>query len=100
MIIVVAISAISSFVFSYNSIVNLIRFYRFFILVLAAFFGLFGLFIGLSILIINISSVTSFGYSYTYPFDPLVKEEIKDSIIKINKNKNSRNPLLTKRTER
>lgn len=94
MIIIVALSMISSFVFSYNSIVHLIRYYRFFILVLCTIFGLYGLFIGLFILITNISSVTSFGYPYTYPFDPLIMEDLKDSIIKLNTKK--RNPLLTK----
>lgn len=99
MIIVVAISAISSFVFSYNSIVNLIRYYRLLILLLGVLFGLFGLFIGLALLITNISSITSLGYPYTYPFIPLVKDEIKDSIIKV-KNKNKRNFLLTKVRDR
>ena len=98
MIIIVALSMISSFVFSYNSIVHLIRYYRFFILVLCTIFGLYGLFIGLFILITNISSVTSFGYPYTYPFDPLIMEDLKDSIIKLNTKK--RNPLLTKNKNR
>ncbi len=99
MIIVVAISAISAFVFPYNSIVNLIRYYRFFILLLGALFGIFGLFIGLVILISNISSITSFGYPYTYPFVPLIKEDLKDSIIKT-ESQSKRNPLLTKKRER
>jgi len=100
MIIVVAISAIASFVFSYNSIVNIIRYYRFFILIISAFFGLFGLFIGLFILVINLSSITSFGYPYTYPIDPLIKDDLLDSVIKISKKKNKRNPLLTKKRKR
>ena len=98
MIIIVAISMISSFLFSYNSIVHLIRYYRFFILVLCTLFGLYGLYLGLFILITNISSVTSFGYPYTYPFDPLIKEDLKDSFIKLDTNQ--RNPLLTKNIKR
>ena len=100
MIIVVAISAISSFVFPYNSIVSLIRYYRFLILLLGALFGLYGLFIGLAILITNISSITSFGYPYTYPFVPLIKNDLKDTIVKIETNNNERNPLLTKKRKR
>ena len=100
MIIVVAISTISAFVFSYNSIVNIIRYYRFFILILSAFFGLFGLYIGLFILITNLSSITSFGYPYTYPIDPLIKEDLLDSVIKVNKKDNTRNPLLSKKRKR
>lgn len=98
MILIVAMSAISSYVFSYNSIVNIIRYYRFLILLLSTFFGLFGLYIGLFILISNISSTTSFGYPYTYPFDPLIKSDLKDSIIKMDTNK--RNPLLTQKRKR
>ena len=96
MIIVVALSTIASFVFSYNSIVNLIRYYRLLILLLGTLFGLFGLFIGFSLLISNISSITSFGYTYTYPFVPFIKEDLNDSIIKTKGNK-KRNPLLTKK---
>ena len=99
MIIVVALSSIAAFVFSYNSIVYQIRYYRLLILLLGALYGLFGLFIGFAILVINISSVTSFDYPYTYPFVPYIKEDINDSIIKI-KGSNKRNPLLTKKRTR
>lgn len=98
MLLIVALSSISGFVFSYNSIVNIIRYYRMFILILSTFFGLLGLYIGLFILISNISSTTSFGYSYTYPFDPLIKSDLKDTFIKMDTN--NRNPLLTKKRKR
>lgn len=99
MIIVVAISSISSLVFSYNSIINLIRYYRYLVLFLAVFLGIYGLFIGFSLFIINLSSIKTFDYPYVYPFVPLVKEELKDSFIKIKK-RNIRNPLLTKKVKR
>ncbi len=100
MIIVVALSSISSLVFSYNSMVNLIRYYRYFVLILAIFFGIYGLFIGFGLLIINLSSITSFGYPYTYPFVPFVKEDILDSLIKVEKKEKKRNPLLAKKKNR
>lgn len=100
MIIVVAISSISSLVFSYNSMVNLIRYYRYFILFLSIFFGLYGLFIGFGILIINLSSITSFGFPYTYPFVPFIKEDILDSLIKVENKDKKRNPLLAKKKKR
>lgn len=99
MIIVVALSSIAAYVFSYSAIVYLIRYYRFIVLILGTLFGLFGMFIGFSILIANISSITSFDYPYTYPFVPFIKEDIDDSIIKI-KGLNTRNPLLTKKRNR
>ncbi len=100
LIIIVALSSISSFVFPYNSIVNQIRFYKLLNLFLGCFFGIFGLFIGLIILITNISSINSFGYPYTYPFVPLIKKDLKDSFIKFDEKKNERNPLLTKELKR
>ena len=99
MIIVVAISSISSLIFPYNSMINLIRYYRYFVLVLAILFGLYGIFIGFALLIINISSITSFGYPYTYPFVPFIKNDIKDSLIKAD-GKKLRNPLISKKINR
>ena len=100
MIIVVAISSISSLVFSYHEMVNLIRFYRLLILILGTLLGLFGLFIGLFLIISNMSSITAFGYPYTYPFVPLIKNDLNDSIIKKETKFNLRNPLLTKKRKR
>lgn len=99
MIIVVAISSISSLIFPYNSMINLIRYYRYFVLILAILFGLYGIFIGFALLIINISSITSFGYPYTYPFVPFIKNDIKDSLIKAD-GKKLRNPLIAKKINR
>lgn len=97
MIIVVAISSISALVFSYNSIVNLIRYYRYFVLFLSILFGIYGIFIGFAMLVINLSSISSFGYPYTYPFVPFVKQDINDSIIKVDSKKKKRNPLLARK---
>lgn len=97
MIIVVALSSISALVFSYNSMINLIRYYRYFVLFLTIFLGIYGLFIGFAMLVINLSSISSFGYPYTYPLVPFVKEDIKDSIIKIDTLEKKRNPLLAKK---
>lgn len=97
MIIVVALSSISALIFSYNSMVNLIRYYRYFILFLSIFLGIYGLFIGFAMLVINLSSISSFGYPYTYPFVPFVKSDINDSVIKIDSKQNNRNPLLAKK---
>lgn len=95
MIIVIALSVISGLLFTSNSLAYSIRYYRFILLILSAFFGLFGLFIGMMLLIIKLCSITSFGYPYTSPFAPLIKTELKDSIIKIkNKSIRLRNPLL------
>ena len=97
MIIVIAISMISGLLFNTNSLNYPIRYFRIFTLLLSAFFGLYGLFIGLLFLIVKLSSINTFGFSYIAPFSPLIKSELRDSIIKVRgKNKRLRNPLLTK----
>ena len=98
MIIVIAISAISGLAFSNISLINSIRYFRLISVVIAAFFGIFGVFISLMLLITKLCSIDSFGYPYMAPFSPVIKEELKDSIIKAKKKKkNYRNPLLAKK---
>lgn len=98
MIIVIAISAIGALVFTSPAIINAIRYYRLLVLLICTFFGIYGLFIGLTLLITNLSSLTSFGYPYLSPISPIVREEVKDSIIAKNEKKvNIRNPILAKK---
>lgn len=98
MIIVIAISMISGMLFTTNTLIYSIRYYRILILILSAFFGLYGMFIGLMFLIIKLCSINSFGYPYMAPFAPLIKTELRDSIIKTKGKKvRLRNPLLAKK---
>lgn len=98
MIIVIAISMISGLLFNSNSLLYPIRYFRIITLLLSAFFGLYGMFVGILFLIVKLSSITTFGFSYISPFSPLIKTELRDSIIKIKgKNKRLRNPLLAKK---
>ena len=97
MIIVIAISMISGLLFSNNSLIYPIRYFRIITLLLSAFFGLYGMFVGILFLIVKLCSINTFGYSYMLPFSPLIKTELRDSIIKSKgKNKRLRNPLLSK----
>jgi len=98
MIIVIAISVISGLLFTSNTLTYAIRYYRIITLVLSAFFGLFGLFIGMMFLVIKLCSINSFGYPYTAPFAPVIKTELRDSLIKIrSKARRLRNPLIAKK---
>ncbi|MBQ7136846.1 MAG: spore germination protein [Bacilli bacterium] len=95
MIIVIAISAISGLIFTSNALTSAIRYYRIFLLILSTFFGIYGIFIGLIFLITKLCSITSFGFPYMAPLSPIIKSELKDTIIRTKKkNKNNRNPLL------
>ena len=98
MIIVIAISAISGLIFTSNALSSTIRYYRIFLLIIATFFGLYGVFIGMMFLIINLCSITSFGFPYMAPFSPFIKQEMADALIRVKKKKiNKRNPLLAEK---
>ena len=98
MIIVIAISTISGLLFTTNTLMYTIRYFRIILLILSAFFGLYGIFIGMMFVIIKLSSIETFGYSYLTPFSPFIKTELRDSIIKTRGKKlRLRNPVLAKK---
>lgn len=98
MIIVIAISAISGLAFTNMSLIYSIRYWRIIATIISAFFGIYGMFISLMLLVTKLCSIDSFGYPYMAPFSPIIKTELKDSIIKVKKKgKNYRNPLLAKK---
>lgn len=99
MIIVVAISSISGLIFSNISIIYLIRYLRLFTVFLGTFFGFYGIFLAFLLFIIKLSSLESLGYPYSYPFSPISKIELSDSLIKYNTNPKYRNLLLSKKNK-
>ena len=101
MIIVIAISAVASFLFNDNDIVNTIRVWKIIFLLFAAFVGLYGIFIASILFLIRISSISSYGYDYTIPYAPFYKNEQKDNFILTKKFKlNKRSSYLTKNINR
>ena len=64
MIIIIAISSVSSFLFNDNDVVNSIRIWKLLFLILGSFVGLYGIFIGTVLFLTRISSINSFGYDY------------------------------------
>ena len=95
MIIVVAISTISGLVFQSIEIVNAIRYYRFILIILASFFGLYGIFIGIILIITNLSDSKSNDLDYLYPFAPINIIGQKDGFIKTNPKRLFRNFLIS-----
>ena len=95
MIIIMAISSISTFLFNDNDMVNAIRIWKLIFILLSSFVGLYGLFIASLIFIVNLCTTTS------YNFDYLSFEDNKDSIILTKKFKlNKRSKELTTNTKR
>src|SRR5579875_680710 len=94
MVIVVAITAISSFVFPTYSIGIAVRMLRFLLMCLAASFGLFGITVGLIMLVLHLCSLRSFGVPYLTPLAPFIASDFKDSIIRITRWKLTTRPRL------
>lgn len=83
MVIVVAITAISSFVIpAYNMSIAL-RILRFILMMIAAGFGLYGVMIGLIVIVLHLCSIRSFGIPYMTPYGPYISSEFKDSIVRM-----------------
>lgn len=81
MVIVVAITGISSFlvVTHYDAVTPL----RLMLVILAGVLGAFGIIIGLLIILIHMCSVRSFGTPYLSPFSPFTFRDIKDTFIRV-----------------
>ncbi|WP_369522653.1 spore germination protein [Pseudalkalibacillus hwajinpoensis] len=83
MIIVVALTAISSFAVPSYEMSMSIRLLGFPLMLLSASFGFIGLVFGLSIILIHLCSLETFGTPYFSPLAPLRLNELKDSIVRL-----------------
>lgn len=81
-LVVIAMTAVSSFVQPNVEMSSSIRVLGFPLMILAATFGFIGIVFGLLIIIIHLSRLTSFGVPYFIPFAPLQIHKFKDSILR------------------
>lgn len=91
MIIIIAISSIAGLIFTSIELVNALRIYKIFLLILGTILGIYGVIFGGIIMFINIFKTKIFGFKYL----EIAKNEIKDSIVKIDDNVRKRNTRLT-----
>jgi spore germination protein KA len=82
MVIVVALTAISSFVSPVYSFSNAPRLIRFALVFLSALLGLYGLLLGLVVMVAHLASLRSFGIPYLAPVAPLIIEDQKDVFVR------------------
>ncbi|WP_347548575.1 spore germination protein [Pseudalkalibacillus hwajinpoensis] len=82
MIIVVSLTAISSFVMPAINMAISVRMLRFPLMFLAATFGLFGMILGLITIILHLCSLRSFGVPYMSPMAPFKSSDQKDVIFR------------------
>lgn len=94
MVIIVALTAVASFLIPNYSASLTIRFLRYPFLLLAGSFGLVGIFWGLMFLLLHLASLRSFGIPYLYPISPAVPREWHDVFWRAPWWKMDRRPLL------
>lgn len=98
MIIIISISAISTFLFSDNDMVNSLRIWKLIFLLLSSIVGLYGIFIAFLLFIIKLCNTESYGFDYLN-FENY--KDFFDSIILTKKYKfNKRESYLTTNTKR
>ncbi len=85
MVIVVAVTAIASFMIPNFGFASAFRILRFIMMVFASIFGLYGIMLGLIIIATHLVKLTSFGVPYMTPFTTLGKtiSDLKDTVIKV-----------------
>jgi Bacillus/Clostridium GerA spore germination protein. len=81
-IIVVAVSAITSFAVSTNVLVLPSRLINYFLIALAGILGMFGLINGVALVFWHLINLKSFGMPYMYPLVPFDREMMKDTVIR------------------
>lgn len=89
MVIVVAITAISSIFFSYQDFQSSIRLYRYLLMILCCFFGLIGIVFGFLFILTKLCSLKSFNRPYIISFNTYKNRNklIKTGILPQNTNK-------------
>lgn len=82
MIIIVSITAISSFITPNYEVSSAFRLSRFFLIICSSILGLYGIAIGLIVLLIHLIKLKSFGIPYLSPLVHPHKKDMKDTFIR------------------
>lgn len=79
-VIVVAITAVSSFVIPFTS--DAVSLLRWFLMPLAAAMGSFGIILGALVILLHLASLKSFSTNYLAPFAPFLPADLKDTAVR------------------
>lgn len=85
MIIVIAVTYITSMVFTDIEVIYSFRYVRFLSIILVCFLGLYGLYMSIFFFLIHICNLTSAGIAYTFPLAPFNKPYFNKTIFNIYK---------------
>ena len=83
MVIVLGLTAITTFLIPNYTITSAFTYFRIMIIVLAAVFGLYGIMLGIIFLIIHLTRIKSFGIPYLAPAVDLVWSDLKDLYVRM-----------------
>ncbi|MDF2653284.1 MAG: spore germination protein, partial [Paenibacillus sp.] len=81
-VIVVSLTAITSYVAPAYSLAITARILRFLLLLAAATFGMYGIAITLLIILLHLCGLRTFGVPYLQPFAPMVMNDLKDTLMR------------------
>ncbi|HBM74653.1 MAG TPA: spore germination protein [Clostridiaceae bacterium] len=82
MVIIVSITAISSFTIPNFGLNTGFRIIRFLLMIFAAVLGLYGVMIGLIVVLIHLVNLKSFGVPYLAPLASMSSKDFKDSVVR------------------
>lgn len=83
MVIVLGLTAITTFLIPNYTITSAFTYFRVFIIILAAVFGLYGIMLGVIFLMIHLTRIKSFGIPYLAPAVDLVWSDLKDLYVRM-----------------
>ncbi len=95
-VVVVSLTAISSFAMPNQDFSNALRLWRFIFVILSSTIGLFGLSIGGIILLNHLSSMEVYGVPYMSPFAGGENNHMQDSIFRLPFSKKNKSPVYLK----
>ncbi|MEK5163731.1 spore germination protein [Paenibacillus sp. FSL R5-0527] len=82
MVIIVSVTAISSFVIPETGMSIAARIIRFVLMALGAFMGLYGILFGIFMIVLHLAGLRSFGMPYMSPLGPYIQSDLKDSVFR------------------
>ncbi|WP_280771385.1 spore germination protein [Salipaludibacillus daqingensis] len=83
MVVIVGMTALSTFAIPQYSFANAVRFLRFPMIILAGSLGLLGIGAGTIVLLTHLLTMRSFGNPMMDPFAPLAPDDLSDSVIRL-----------------
>ncbi|MFS0654144.1 spore germination protein [Bacillus sp. 179-C3.3 HS] len=83
LVIVVAVTAVASFVLPSFEMTSTIRMLRFPLMFMASMFGFIGISFGLSIILMNLCRLESLGVPYLSPLAPFNWQDLKDTVVRL-----------------